>query len=432
MFALIDGNNFYCSCERVFQPKLQNRPMVVLSNNDGCAIARSDEAKALGIKMGAPYFQIKDLERTEGLVALSANFTLYGDMSARMMALAAEMGPEQEIYSIDESFIGLSGMRKAGITQRGWDTRTKILQWTGIPTCVGIGATKTLAKLANHIAKTTDRKPGSYPARLGKVCNLVDLSDRQRRLLFENTAIGEVWGIGRRISKQLESAGVATIWQFMQLDAGTVRSRWSVVLERTWRELHGQSCISIEQAEAKKEIAHTRSFGKPVTEIAELASAVTEFATRAASKARKQNSNVGQVLVFARTSPFRVKDAQYSRSVVVPLARPCADTLQITGAALMGLKQLFKPGINYCKAGVMLLDLQDASIHQNELGLFDFDDSEKSKRLMKAFDAVTDRFGHGSIQLGPAMLGTKKWEMRQERRTPHYTTSLADIPKAIC
>lgn len=427
MFALIDGNNFYCSCERVFQPRLQGRPLVVLSNNDGCAIARSDEAKALGIAMGAPYFQIQHLEKEAGLSALSANFTLYGDMSARMMSLAAEMGPEQEIYSIDESFIGLHGLHKNVLTERAWATSQKILQWTGIPNCVGIGATKTLAKLANHIAKSADRKLGPYPARLGKVCNLLDLSERQRQWLYERTPIGQVWGIGRAISQQLMEAEIETIWQFMQLDADTVRRRWSVVLERTWRELHGQSCIYIEHVEAKKAIAHTRSFGQPVTEMAELTSAVTEFATRAVAKARKQNSHVGQVLVFAKTSPHRKQDTQYSRSVVVPLLRPSADTLQITRAALAGLNRLYRPGIQFCKAGVMLLELQDASIQQGELDLFDAVDTDKSQRLMRALDAVTERFGPGSIQLAPALLGMKKWQMRQEHRSPHYTTSLADI-----
>lgn len=431
MFALIDGNNFFCSCERVFQPGLNGRPLVVLSNNDGCAIARSDEAKSLGIPMGAPYFRIRHLEKDAGLVALSANFALYGDMSARMMALAAEMGQAQEIYSIDESFIDLKDTPDA--TARAQATREKIRQWTGLPTCVGLGATKTLAKLANHIAKSADRNPGSYPARLAQVCNLTALNPRQLRMLLEATRVGDVWGIGRATAGQLHAQGIENVWQFMQIEAATLRRRWGVVLERTWRELHAWPCLGLEAPGAKQEIAHTRSFGSPVTALADLESAITEFSAHAARKLRAQNHRSAQVLVFVRTSPFRVQDQQYSRSHVCPLAAPTADTRVIVRAALAGLQRIYRPGIQYGKAGVMLLDLRPTSDQQQAL---DFGDcapkNPQSAPLMDVLDALNARFEAGTLQLGTSLQGTQPWAMRQEKRSPHYTTRLSDIPVARC
>jgi DNA polymerase V len=267
VYALVDGNNFYVSCERVFRPSLNGRPVVVLSNNDGCAIARSNEAKALGIKMGEPWFKIRHLEEQAGLVALSANFTLYGDMSDRMMSLAAGLGPTQEIYSIDESFIGLDGVR-GDLVDRAWKIRARIHQWIGIPCCIGIASTKTLAKLANHIAKTAERKPGVYPDELATVCNLAALSAEQLRQVLMATEVGEVWGVGRQLSAQLKAVAVHTLYDFVQLPGDLVRSKWGVVLERTWRELRGEPCIDLDNVPSpKQQIACTRSFGQPVTEL---------------------------------------------------------------------------------------------------------------------------------------------------------------------
>ena len=251
MFALVDGNNFYVSCERVFRPSLNGRPVIVLSSNDGCAIARSNEAKALGIKMGAPWFEIRHLEEQEGLVALSANFALYGDMSDRMMSIAAGLGPVQEIYSIDESFIGLDGVR-GDLTKRSHAVRDRINQWIGVPCGVGIGATKTLAKLANHIAKTAERKPGSYPESLATVCNLLNLPGSDVDAILAATDVGEVWGVGRRIGQQLRDAGVTSVLDLARLSPSMVRDRWSVVLERTVRELQGEACISLDDAPSPK------------------------------------------------------------------------------------------------------------------------------------------------------------------------------------
>jgi DNA polymerase V len=430
MYALIDGNNFYVSCERVFRPSLNGRPVVVLSNNDGCAIARSNEARDLDIKMGAPWFQIKHFAESHGLVALSANFALYGDMSDRMMSLAAGMGPGQEIYSIDESFICLDGVR-GDLAERARQVRERILRWTGIPCGVGIGATKTLAKLANYIAKTAERKPGSYPAELGQVCNLSALTSTQLDAVFAATAVGEVWGVGRKISAQLIAGGIKTVMDLIKLDPATVRRGWSVVLERTVRELQGTPCISFEDAPpAKQEIACTRSFGRAVTGLNPLIEAVSEFAGRAAEKLRRQSGHAGQVLCFIRTSPFR-SDPQYSRSMIVPLRRPTADTALITQAAVAGLKTIFRPGFKYAKAGVMLLDLQSDSVVQQELDLEPEDCADRSN-LMRTLDRVNRRYGRGTMHLASAGLdGDKRtWSMRQERRTPQYTTRWEDMPTA--
>lgn len=432
MYALVDGNNFYVSCERVFRPDLNGVPVVVLSNNDGCAVARSNEAKALGIVMGAPWFQIKHLAESDGLVALSANFALYGDMSDRMMSLAAGLGPAQEIYSIDESFIDLTGIR-GDLAARSHKIRARILQWTGIPCCIGIGATKTLAKLANYIAKTADRKPGSYPAKLAQVCNLASLDSSELEMVFTSTPVNEVWGVGRQISKQLQAHGIQTVLDLMRLDPATVRAKWSVVLGRTVRELQGTPCVDLDNTlAAKKEIACTRSFGKPITGLEHLTEAVTEFASRAAEKLRKQHSQASQVLTYIRTSPFRKDDPQYSRSVVTPLRRSTADTAAIIKGALQGLNYLFRPGYNYAKAGVMLLDLHSDTQHQTELDLEEGDSEEDRSRLMTAMDTLNQRFGKGTVLTASAGLDgvRREWSMKQLRRTPAYTTRWDDMPVA--
>lgn len=427
MYALVDGNNFYVSCERVFRPSLNGRPVVVLSNNDGCAIARSNEARALGIKMGAPWFQIRHLEQDAGLVALSANFGLYGSLSDRMMSLAAGLGPRQEVYSIDESFIDLTGVR-GDLVERSHKVRSRILQWVGIPCGIGIGATKTLAKLANHIAKTAERKPGSYPESLAQVCNLSALPPSELEAVLAATPVNEVWGVGRQISKQLNAGGIHTALELSRLDPATVRRGWSVVLERTVRELQGTPCIDLDQAPApKKEIACTRSFGHPVTALVQLNEAVTEFASRAAQKLRQQSGLANRVLVFIRTSPFR-KDPQYSQSMIVPLRRPTADTAALVAAALAGLRAIYRPNFKLAKAGVMLLDLQPNTLQQRELDLQD-DEVPDRGLLMAALDGLNQRYGRGTVLLASAGLAgdRRAWAMKQERRTPGYTTRWEDM-----
>ena len=430
MYALIDGNNFYVSCERVFRPDLRDRPVVVLSNNDGCAIARSNEAKALGIKMGAPWFQLEKLQDETGLIGLSANFALYADMSDRMMSLAAGLGHRQEIYSIDESFVDCTGIR-GDLTERSRKVRARIFQWTGLPTCIGLGPTKTLAKLANHISKTAERKPGVYPDHHAQVCNLGALSRSERDELLRATDVGDVWGVGRRIGAQLVEAGVTNALELSRLDPAAVKARWSVVLERTVRELNGVKCFDFEEWPAdKKQIACTRSFGQPVIDHHHLQEALTEYASRAAEKLRKQNGQAGQVLAFIRTSPFRQRDKQYSRSAVVPLPSPTDDTAQIVEAVLAVLHIIYKPGYKYAKAGVMLLDLQSKTRHQFTLDLeYETQNNEARARLMQTLDNVNRRYGHGTLKLASAGTQTQQraWQMRQERKTPGYTTNWNDL-----
>ncbi|WP_322740005.1 Y-family DNA polymerase [Delftia tsuruhatensis] len=427
MFALIDGNNFYVSCERVFRPSLAGLPVVVLSNNDGCAIARSNEARAIGVSMGQPWFEFRHLQHTHGLVALSANFALYGDMSDRMMSLAAGLGPTQEIYSIDESFIGgLEGIRDLSL--RAAAVRERILQWVGIPCCVGIGPTKTLAKLANQIAKSAERKPGSYPGDLARICNLAEQSPERRQQLLRATAAADVWGVGRRIAADLADVGVLSAWDLAQLDLAMVRRRWSVTLERTVRELRGQACIELDLAPAPKQtIACTRSFGRPVSELQPLLEAVSEYATRAAEKLRLQDGLASQLQVFAHTSPHR-PGPRFNRSTVIPLRRT-ADTRQIVSAAISGARAIFEPGFDLIKAGVILLDITGTDAVQAELQLEEAPGRDQG-RLMSAVDRINSRFGKGTVHVASTgqQKPAKNWEMRQERRTPRYTTEISEIP----
>jgi len=435
MYALVDGNNFYVSCERIFRPSLNACPVIVLSNNDGCAIARSNEAKALGVAMGAPWFKVQHLQESAGLVALSANFTLYGDISQRMMTIASGLGPRQEIYSIDESFVELQGVR-GNLIQRSHTMRERILQWIGVPTCIGIGATKTLAKLANHIAKTAERKPGLYPRELAQVCNLESLSAGELKDVFQRTDVSEVWGVGRRIHAQLKASGIESVWDLRESSTSALRARFGVVMERTIRELQGHACIDLEEVPAhKKEIACTRSFGQAVVSLEPLVQAVSEFASRAAEKLRRQHSQASQVLVFIRTSPFR-SGPQYSQSVTLPLLRPSADTSTLVQTAVLGLRLIYQGGFSFAKAGVMLMDLSDEGVEQGELSLED-ERLEQAKpahcaQLMQTLDRLNQRYGRGTLSVASSGITTrhKIWSMRQERLTPRYTTAWADMPIA--
>lgn len=377
--------------------------------------------------MGQPWFEFRHLQHTHGLVALSANFALYGDMSDRMMSIAAGLGPTQEIYSIDESFIGgLEGIRDLSL--RAAAVRERILQWVGIPCCVGIGPTKTLAKLANQIAKAAERKPGSYPGDLARICNLAEQSPERRQQLLRATAAADVWGVGRRIAADLADVGVLSAWDLAQLDLAMIRLRWSVTLERTVRELRGQACIELDLAPAPKQtIACTRSFGRPVSELQPLLEAVSEYATRAAEKLRMQDGLASQLQVFAHTSPHR-PGPRFNRSTVIPL-RPTADTRQIVSAAISGARAIFEPGFDLIKAGVILLDITGTDAVQAELQLEEAPGRDQG-RLMSAVDRINSRFGKGTVHV--ASTGQQKpdkiWEMRQERRTPRYTTEISEIP----
>lgn len=330
----------------------------------------------------------------------------------------------------EESFIGLDGIR-GDLTKRSRAVRDRILLWTGLPCGIGIGPTKTLAKLANHIAKTAERKPGSYPEELAIVCNLASLAASDLDALLAATDVGAVWGVGRRIGEQLQDAGVKTVLDLARMSTATVRSRWSVVLERTVRELQGEPCISLEEAPpAKQQIACTRSFGQPVTELPDLIEAISEFASRAAEKLRRQFALAGLIQVFAHTSPFR-PGPRFSKSVVVPLRRPTADSRLLVQAAVSGVEQIYQPGYRLSKAGVMLLDLMPDSVAQGELD-FEPEEARDRSKLMMAMDCINDRFGSGTVHVGSAVGAgaPRDWSMRQERLTPQYTTKWSDLPVA--
>jgi DNA polymerase V len=436
MFALVDVNNMYVSCERVFRPSLNGRPVVVLSNNDGACIARSNEAKDLGIEMAQPWFQVRHLERSAGLVALSANFELYGDMSSRMMTLAASYAPRQEVYSIDECFLDFEGVGGdlVGICR---DLRSTVLQWMGLPTSVGLGPTKTLAKLANHVAKTADRKPGSYPAGLAQVCHFGAMSAVELDDVMRATAVGNVWGIGRKIGARLNEGGIRSVLDLVRADVASLRRQFSVVLEKTVLELRGTACLSVDDAPApNQQIMCSRSFGEPVTALAALSEIVSQFTARVAEKARQQHSVAGAVQVFITTSPHRRRDAQHSPSVTVPLVRPTADSRLLIAAALRTLEQMYRSGFNYVKAGVMLVDLRPQGQRQEELGLFSGSDEDAAlsprkpqAALMGALDALNQRFGRDAVSVASSVRRDAHagYVAKQERRSPRYTTRLAEI-----
>ena len=436
MFALVDVNNMYVSCERVFSPSLNRRPVVVLSNNDGACIARSNEAKDLGITMAQPWFQVRHLERSAGLIALSANFELYGDMSSRMMTLAAQYSPRQEIYSIDECFLDFEGVC-GDLVGIGRDLRATVLQWTGLPTSVGFGPTKTLAKLANHVAKTADRKPGSYPAALAQVCHFGEMPRRELDEVMRATAVGNVWGIGKKIGALLNEGGIHTVLDLIHADVASLRRQFSVVLEKTVLELRGTSCLAVDDAPSpNQQIMCSRSFGEPVTDLSVLTEIVSQFASRVAEKARGQQSVAGAVQVFITTSPFRKRDAQHSPSATVPLLRPTSDSRLLIGAAVRTLEQMYRRGFNYVKAGVMLVDLRPQGQQQAELDLFPAVDGRSAEvlrkpqaALMSALDALNQRFGRGAVSVASSVQRAEPvgYASKQERRSPRYTTRLGEI-----
>lgn len=435
MFALVDVNNMYVSCERVFRPALNGKPVVVLSNNDGACIARSNEAKDLGIRMAQPWFEVRHLQREAGLIALSANFELYGDMSNRMMTLAAEFAPRQEIYSIDECFLDFDGV-PAELAAIGRELRRKVLQWTGLPTSVGIAPTKTLAKLANHVAKTADRKPGSYDPSLAQVCDLSRLSQRQLGEVMGATDVGAVWGVGRKTGARLHEAGIRSVLDLVQADVPTLRKQFSVVLEKTILELRGTSCLGVDDAPAaNQQIMCSRSFGGPITELASMKAAVGQFASRIAEKLRGQGSVARSVQVFFRTSPYRRHDAQHSPLVTMSLGRPTADTRRIIAAALRAVDGTFRTGFNYVKAGVMLTDIQPEAQEQGELDLFGpapVPAGDISASLMMTVDALNQRFGHDAVTVASAtgQRGGGRHASRQKLRSPRYTTRLDEVVTA--
>lgn len=417
-FALIDCNNFYASCERLFRPDLKHKPIIVASNNDGCAVARSAEAKALGIKMGAPIFKIQTLIRQHGVQVFSSNYALYADISNRVMTTIEDMVPKLEVYSIDEAFADLTGIAGVvSLTDFGHELCEKIERWVGIRTCIGMAPTKTLAKLANYGAK-------KYP----KTGGVVDLTSQQRqRKLMAITPVDEVWGVGRKLSKRLNTMGIETALQLADADLKTIRNTFSVVLERTARELRGESCLSMEEvAPAKQQIVVSRSFGSPVETLDSIESAVASFIVRAAEKLRYERQSAKQVTVFMRTNPFNKNHAQYSNSVTSELPIPTQDTRELLALTQALCARIYRPGYRYTKAGVMLSDFYQPGVFQTSM----FETHEpkpKSKELMAVLDTLNTQ------KAGTLYFASQKckadWQMKREHLSPAYTTRWADIPK---
>lgn len=419
--ALVDCNNFYVSCERVFNPKLEGKPVVVLSNNDGCAVARSNEVKALGVKMGEPWFKLEKLAKQHGIIALSSNYSLYGDLSARVMSILSTFSPKQEIYSIDECFLDLDGFAPETLDKYGQTIRTTIRRNVGIPVCVGIAKTKTLAKLANHCAK-------KGLAGRDLVCDFGRLSDGELSHLFASLPVGEIWGVGRKITERLLAMGIQTVEDLRIANPNNIRQQFSVVVERTVKELNGIPCIELEDVDTpRQQIMVSRSFGQEVSNFDDLAESVAYFSTSAAEKLRNDGSVAASLCVFIQTNPFK-ESPQYQRSVVVPMSQPTDDTVKLVNAATRGLREIYRVGFGYKKSGVLLMALQPKGTSQAAL----FDDpaeQAKSAKLMQVMDSINRRMGKGSLTI--AASGTRqRWAMRRDRKSPNYTTEWGELPVA--
>jgi DNA polymerase V len=412
--ALVDANNFYVSCERVFAPRLVGRPVVVLSNNDGCVIARSDEAKALGVKMGAPLFQTQHLVEAHGVAVYSSNYCLYGDMSQRVMGALQEFTPEVEVYSIDEAFMSLDVGGGRPVLDQGIEIREKVRQWTGIPVSVGISQTKTLAKIANRLAKKSPSAQG--------VLDLTDSSDQTQAL--EGTPVQDVWGVGPAYVKLLKAAGITTARGLRDADRRWVRRRMTVVGARIVEELRGVRCLALEQCPPqKKSITCSRSFGVPVDSLREMREAVAVYMTRAAERLRRAKLTAGVVTVFINTNRFS-PEPQYANSISFELAHTTDSTGELLGWALRGLEKIFRAGYRYKKAGVMLMRLVPSD--QQSKRLFHNADYERSRRVMKAVDEINARHGHDTVRLGAAQ-PDGRWKTKFMRRSPRYTTRLKEV-----
>ena len=413
--ALVDCNNFYVSCERVFRPDLKATPIVVLSNNDGCVVSRSNEAKVLGIKMGQPWFECKEFAKEHGVLALSSNYALYADMSNRVMSTLSDYSPRHEVYSIDECFVDLTGTPK--LRDVSYAMRERVIDWTGIPVCVGIGPTKTLAKLANQVAKKHPRSQGVF--------NYNDLTQGQQDKLLRQIDVGEVWGVGRKMSVRLAEHGIRTVQDLRSAHTATLRADFGVVIEKTQRELQGLACIDVQEiAPHKKQIVSSRSFGQSVREVAVLKDAMSTFVANACVKLRAQGSQAALIQVFLQTHRFRQDLPQYNPSFTLPLPQPTHDSLVVNRWADYLVGRLFRPGYEYKKAGIMLGDITPSG--QCQADWLEPKPATDSA-LMDALDGLNQRFGRGTVKVSTqgALTG---WQMRQERKSPSYTTDWNSVP----
>lgn len=418
VFGLIDCNSFYASCERVFRPDLAKVPIVVLSNNDGCVIARSYDAKPF-VKMGEPFFQIRHKLKQHGIVAFSSNYALYGDMSERVMTLIESMVPAVEVYSIDEAFAELTGIGELdGLGRR---IRSQVLRCTGIPVGVGIAATKTLAKLANHTAKRLQ-------AQTGGVVNICD--PVKRDWVLRNTDVAEVWGVGRKMKMHLDGMGIKTAMDLARADPWTLRKNFSVVIEKTARELAGTSCLELDEPDPpKQEICCSRMFGKRLRELPPIKEAVATYMMRASEKLRAQNSLCKKIRVSIRTGMFNPEEAKYANGVVVDLPYPSDDVRLLTKMAVDALDRVFRPGFNYSKAEVMLLNLCQPGEYTDDL--FATSQPTEASKVMAVLDQINGRWGRGTLRAA-SVPTNPDWGMRREMMSQSYTTRLDQLWTIPC
>lgn len=408
-FALVDCNNFYASCERVFQPELRGKPVAVLSNNDGCVIARSNEAKAVGVEMGAPWHLNRDLFKRHGVIVRSSNYTLYGDMSARVMRTLAGFTPNLEIYSIDEAFLSLAGFEQQ-LEGHARGLRETVIQWTGIPVSVGVAPTKILAKVANRFAKKDAERNG---------VNLL-LTETDQDAALARMELTDLWGVASRLSRRMQALGIGSPLDLKRADPEFVRMHFGVVMQRMVLELRGIPCLALEEVVPdRKNIVASRSFGRAVETRREMEEAVSAYASRAAQKMRRQNLASARVLVFLETNGFRPQDAQYQASKLIELPVATADTGKLIAAAQRALALVWRKGYRYKKAGVMLLDLVSSS--KVQAGLFDAADDSRSKARMKALDGLTARYGRDIISYGSTDR-SRAWKMKRGNLSPRFTT----------
>nr|WP_312325064.1 DUF4113 domain-containing protein [Acinetobacter oleivorans] len=410
VFFLIDVNNMYVSCERVFDPSLNNKPVIVLSNNDGCAVARSNESKALNIKMGVPLFQIKDIVQKHNVVVLSSNYVMYAEMSRRFHKILASYVTEKEVepYSIDECFVDFTAYeRNFDLVKVGQQMRQQLWKWLGLPVCVGIGRSKTESKIANHIAKKN--------AGFNSVCDLVNMDPCNKEYYFSLIDVSEVWGVGRKHAKKLHSMGVKSVLDLACTEAREMQQQFSIVMARTINELQGISCIEIEDTPpSKKQIIKSCSFGAKVTELDDLKEAIAMHAQEACKRLRDEESLCGCLLVFVQSSPFDESAPFYNKSITGAFSEPTDCTTDFVRAAVRMVSDIFKEGIKYKKCGVVLTGLEPKSGHTYDL-LTDFEMIEKKEQLMKALDNVHTKFGKKKLGIGPCFIPNRNWSMSRDR-----------------
>ena len=416
-FALVDCESFYASCERVFRPDLKNIPIVVLSNNDGCVIARSTEAKKMGIAMGVPWFKVRELFLKQNGQVFSSNFTFYGDMSARVMNILEGFVPRVEIYSIDEAFLDLDSLKENyNLYDFGCHIRSIVRQWTGIPVRIGIAPNKTLSKIAINEIKRTNQPT-----------SVMHLStEKQIEEALKHTPVHKVWGVGRRLTNHLNNAGILTALDLANMSPRNIRKQFSVVLERTVRELKGERCLGLDDdISSKKQIVVSRSFGERVSDLKTLKPIVSNFAVRAAEKLRHERRKCSQISVFVRTSPFNQNKPQHSGIKTIELFSPTNDTRDILAATKKGLLPIFKSGYDYAKAGIILNRFSDETVKQQLL----FKDPDSPKENTE-FMRYIDQMNTYETQVYFASQNTKKWSpMKQNMTSPKYTTNWYQLPR---